>query len=293
MLLNSQKTSDIFFSSCKSNCESKLLPSDRLVLDAVCTSCRRQVDLEYKWAAFERTSALKPVTDLQAYALGGLDQDSLVIEGNFFTPGKIYVVRLTASKPGGNPGKFDRDFTAYLNTPPSSGSCFVQPSFGYARVTYFQILCQGWSDPDSPLSYRFTYRSGRGAALISSGRSDSGRFMIPTATKGVNSSVEITALIEDSYGAGTEEVVYVTVSTSDFLRCAHLVVVVVVVFFSFGGHLAKFAHNATSGRQDLPLRLCISDINKLTMVFHGLDSYLPRFTSSHGQECFDSRGAAE
>ena len=29
------------------------------------------------------------------------------------------------------------------------------------------------------------------------------------------------------------------------------------------------------------------------MVFRGVDSYSPRFTSSHGQNVVDSRGAAE
>ena len=33
--------------------------------------------------------------------------------------------------------------------------------------------------------------------------------------------------------------------------------------------------------------------NKFTMVFRGVDPYLPRFTSSHGQNVVDSRGAAE
>jgi hypothetical protein len=34
-------------------------------------------------------------------------------------------------------------------------------------------------------------------------------------------------------------------------------------------------------------------INKFPLVFRSVDSYLPRFTSSHGQNFVDSRGAAE
>ena len=33
--------------------------------------------------------------------------------------------------------------------------------------------------------------------------------------------------------------------------------------------------------------------NKFTLVCRCVDSYLPRFTSSHGQNVEDSRGAAE
>ena len=33
--------------------------------------------------------------------------------------------------------------------------------------------------------------------------------------------------------------------------------------------------------------------NRFPPVFGGVDSYLPRFTSSHGQNVVDSRGAAE
>jgi hypothetical protein len=37
---------------------------------------------------------------------------------------------------------------------------------------------------------------------------------------------------------------------------------------------------------------CCCKINKFPVVFRGVDPYLPLFTSSHGQNVVDSRGAA-
>lgn len=203
----------LFVLSCKPKCRNKLVPSERLALAAVCLDCRRQIDLEYVWEAFERTAnGLKQLTNLKSHTATGVNAASLVINSNFFTAGQSYLVRLKASKPKGSSGIAERNFTAYLNRPPSSGRCGVEPNFGYARVTNFQVTCHGWQDPDS-VTYRFSSNSSGHMALIYSGAKDSVRLMIPSAPKDANITVKVNVRIEDSYGLGVETNLYLLVGT--------------------------------------------------------------------------------
>ena len=59
---------------------------------------------------------------------------------------------------------------------------------------------------------------------------------------------------------------------------------------TYYGHYVPVVHMVSVFSEKTSSRV---QINKLTMVFRRVDSYLPRFTSSHGQNLVDSRGAAE
>lgn len=40
-----------------------------------------------------------------------------------------------------------------LNEPPTLGNCSITPQSGRTLLTGFNVSCQGFSDPDSPLTY--------------------------------------------------------------------------------------------------------------------------------------------
>lgn len=40
-----------------------------------------------------------------------------------------------------------------LNEPPTPGNCSITPQSGRTLLTSFNVSCQGFSDPDSPLTY--------------------------------------------------------------------------------------------------------------------------------------------
>ena len=52
------------------------------------------------------------------------------------------------------------------NEAPKGGACFGSPTRGDALVTKFHIWCDGWEDPDMPLSYEFYYKNDEGKLVL-------------------------------------------------------------------------------------------------------------------------------
>lgn len=76
---------------------------------------------------------------------------------NVFEGASEYLIRLYGRREKGVNGKTERVFLT--NEVPKGGACFASPPVGDALVTKFHIWCEGWTDPDMPMSYEFYYRN--------------------------------------------------------------------------------------------------------------------------------------
>ena len=93
----------------------------------------------------------------------------------------------------------------YVNTPPSQGTCSVQPSTGRSMSTTFQLQCNGWVDDASEnLAYKFAYQlcgdDSTEKQLRLPGPNNAHSFVIGS---GVEGTLCVTAHIRDEHAAET------------------------------------------------------------------------------------------
>lgn len=135
-------------------------PFERLILESRCIDCKFGEKLEYKWRLFlltgenkDEDSSWEEKTDWIYYTPAtGLESSSLVIEAEYLLPGEIYRLQLNAWRPGGYPGGYVIE-QIIINIAPASGWCSVPVEQGFALETSFHVKCEGWTDPDVPLTY--------------------------------------------------------------------------------------------------------------------------------------------
>lgn len=136
-------------------------PFQRLIFESRCIDCRMEDRLEYQWTLYQLLegsnrdddSSWVKQTDWEDFAKAtGLDASSLVIEPKYLIPDREYRLQLNAWRPGGHPGGYVIE-EMIMNVAPSGGTCNVPIAEGYALETQFQVKCEGWTDPDVPLSY--------------------------------------------------------------------------------------------------------------------------------------------
>lgn len=75
-----------------------------------------------------------------------------------------YLIRLHGRREKGIRGKTESVFLT--NEVPKGGACFRSPTRGNALITKFHIWCEGWNDPDTPLSYEFYYKNDEGKLIL-------------------------------------------------------------------------------------------------------------------------------
>lgn len=143
------------------NVLAKKNPFKRLIMESRCIDCGLSDRLGYQWklsllleeATKDDESAWEEKTDWTDYTQAtGLDASSLIIEAGYLIPGRTYRLQLNAWRPGGYPGGYVIEEMT-MNIAPSRGTCSVPVSEGFALETLFNVVCEGWSDPDVPLSY--------------------------------------------------------------------------------------------------------------------------------------------
>ena len=135
-------------------------PFERLILESRCIDCKFGERLEYKWGLFllvgenkDEDSSWEKKTDWISYTQAtGLQSPSLVIEAEYLLPGEIYRLQLNAWRLGGYPGGYVIE-QIIINIAPASGWCSVPLEEGFALETPFHVKCEGWTDPDVPLTY--------------------------------------------------------------------------------------------------------------------------------------------
>jgi hypothetical protein len=155
---------------------------------------------------------LIPFNVLASATRYGLSTARLEVSPNVFTPGEKYFIILSAWKQGGLSGYTNYTFVAYKNSPPKSGNCSAAPSSGFAMDTSFRISCVGWLDHDEPFTYTFSYQLEEEVTLLYSGEKDQWTFKLPIKEGAENSTLNITADVQDSLGMSSVTMTSVLVS---------------------------------------------------------------------------------
>ena len=135
-------------------------PFERLILESRCIDCKFGEKLEYEWTLSlligdnkDDVNSWREETDWIDYTKAtGLKSSSLIIEAEYFRPGKSYRLQLNAWRPGGFPGGYVIE-EIVINIAPAGGRCSVPLEEGFALETQFNVKCEGWTDPDVPLTY--------------------------------------------------------------------------------------------------------------------------------------------
>ena len=88
------------------------------------------------------------------------------------------------------------------------GSCSVSPLSGVALSTEFTFTCEGWTDPDSPLTYELSY--GEKQAIIyyrtlTPGTKITRVDRLPPGDETNNFTLTVTIKVKDTYGSSTVE----------------------------------------------------------------------------------------
>src|ERR1041385_22566 len=88
-----------------------------------------------------------------------------------------------------------------VDNPPSGGTFSATPDSGLALTTSFTLKCSGWTDPDLPLTYRFSYRIDNGPEIFLSSyaTSESLSTVLPAGDTTTN-TVSLFAYIRDGLG---------------------------------------------------------------------------------------------
>ncbi|XP_078664759.1 polycystin-1-like protein 2 [Branchiostoma floridae x Branchiostoma belcheri] len=207
--------------SCKSNCDVRVNPSERLVLEAGCTNCVAGDRLTYAWSL----SPGGPTETVQrldwARTTTGSTTRSLGIKSGTFQGAETYVARVEVSRAGVT-GFAEFAFTT--NTPPAAGTCEISPPRGTELTDLFSIKCTGFEDPDTPLTYEFSYQTG-GENVASFSTTGQDNFVIlgrspepeleeqplPAGLESRNYAVTVRVTARDALGAETEAMLSVTV----------------------------------------------------------------------------------
>ena len=90
----------------------------------------------------------------------------------------------------------------------NTGTCSVTPSSGIALSTNFTFSCEGWSDPESPLTYKFFHGNNQSKALfyyrtIASGVSISHSDWLPSGEESNNYTLPVSMEIRDAMGSSS------------------------------------------------------------------------------------------
>ncbi|XP_066276163.1 uncharacterized protein [Branchiostoma lanceolatum] len=149
---------------------------EQMKLESVCGNCNHSSEgdaYKYWWTLVASPAGYKEWTDREYddNLLNERDQDYLVLKANVFDEPGDYTMKLNITDKRTNlTGYAEYKFTT--NGPPSMGSCKVMPPNGTASVDDFRICCEGFHDPDQPLTYNFQYKTDIDIASVNTTSTD-------------------------------------------------------------------------------------------------------------------------
>ena len=127
-------------------------------------------------------------------------------------PGGECLVRLEVRREGGRAAYLTKIIR--VNEAPKTGNCSTDPRTGELSNTEFRIFCDGWSDPDTPLRYSFSYGDDEKPVLASLDNPTSSRKFriykqVPEEITSI--SIQIKVVAEDALGMSSEMQLYLKV----------------------------------------------------------------------------------
>ncbi|EFC47371.1 predicted protein [Naegleria gruberi] len=135
----------------------------------------------------------------------------LKIPSSLLSPGDSYTVSLKVTD-GVKEGSAKVSFT--VNSPPTQGQFDVYPTSGKALSDIFDLKCgNGWSDPQTPLTYQFMYydkTNSKWNALTDRTEEPSTSILLPQPTSG--NVLTVKAIVYDSLGASSYSTFDVTIT---------------------------------------------------------------------------------
>ncbi|CAH1248411.1 PKDREJ [Branchiostoma lanceolatum] len=224
------------FSICKSNCEVRVNPSERLVLESGCTNCAAGDRLTYVWTltpdslteSVQQLDWTRTTTGSSTYSLG-IKSGTFQARLQWSEGAETYTARVDVSRAGVTGFS---EFVFTTNSPPTAGTCQISPQEGRELTDLFSIQCSGFQDPDTPLTYEFSYLTG-GENIASFSTTDQDDFVslgtspepslegqpLPAGLESRNYAVSVRVTARDSLGAETAvtlRVIVMKIAEDDF-----------------------------------------------------------------------------
>ncbi|XP_070543344.1 sperm receptor for egg jelly-like [Ptychodera flava] len=204
---------------CLKNCNLELNPSQRLILNGKCRDCALKLRPNYMWYLKTNKGNTKQNLDWDSETTTGRFKAYLSIKAGVFssTEPEHYSIGLKVTSRDGGSSFAEYSFTT--NSPPSLGSCNITPSVGTVLTTKFTIVCQGFTDANTPLTYKFYAVTGREpqhsdvkhsptsgpGSLLYHGPDDTlTDFILPAGIESKNYVVKIKVKVADASGASIE-----------------------------------------------------------------------------------------
>ena len=175
----------------------------------------------YSWSLFVRLEngfhkSWGEINNLYTIALTSLNGPNLIFNGgdsslnrSLLMGNKTYKIHITAWIDGNNFRTDEHIFRT--NSPPlrrdSNSGCFMEPRIGNAIETEFKISCVNWSDPDTPLSYQFSYQTNFGIVVFYTGWQPNVTTELPEGSKASNYSLYLKLQVIDSLGDSSLELI--------------------------------------------------------------------------------------
>lgn len=191
------------FNRCKQNCRDKINPSNKLALFATCVEgCIGRIFYEwqvYKNVANDSTGKIWELQyDISQTEVKDPKGPVFTVPKNVFAGASEYLIRLYSRRTKVVKGKTE---SVYLtNEVPKGGDCFASPQIGDALVTKFHVWCDGWTDPDMPLTYEFYYRNDEGKLILFHyGLHNSSYCELPLGNPAYNYTMEIYIKVLDFF----------------------------------------------------------------------------------------------
>ncbi|KAG8451794.1 hypothetical protein GDO86_003840, partial [Hymenochirus boettgeri] len=202
---NSHFTQEVFVESgsppivnmeCIENCFEKFIPTERFTLSGKCTNCSTNSRPTYEWSLFQG----KTEVDFDWAAKT--------------TTGRSYTVVLNVTTWSG--AQSTNEYSFYVNSPPGTGRCFIEPSEGIALQTKFRIGCSGFKDVNQPLTYKILssltkssnisslQTNSLGVIIYNGYDSTTPPFLLPAGEPSLNYSSTLHIQVYDSLSAYTE-----------------------------------------------------------------------------------------
>ncbi|XP_019632047.1 PREDICTED: sperm receptor for egg jelly-like [Branchiostoma belcheri] len=181
---------------CAANCETKVNPSERLVLVTQCDDCPT-ASTTYLW-----TLVGGKHIDWDVDTTTGNSSQNLVVRSNIFEAGESYTFRVDVTSDVAPGGTGFSEYSFRVNKPPTVGSCAVSPSSGDSTITPFDISCEGARDDDLPLVYSLYFNNDESDTLLHTGTTE--RFppqLLPTGQEHRDFNITLEVRVSDALGA--------------------------------------------------------------------------------------------
>ena len=104
------------------------------------------------------------------------------------------------------------NFTLNSNEAPTGGRCYVDNALGEAFTTVFNFTCEGWTDEEPPLTYKFHFINPSGVEqLLQRSKSPAVSTKLPVGFSDNDYKIPINVFIADSAGVGRDVKIIVKV----------------------------------------------------------------------------------